>query len=251
VRRRLMARVFECAAKILGRSESLLEDLRGLGCPQEKLRLNRTGIPLEEFPYSAPCETEDGRWVFFQAGRLIEKKGFGDTLRAFVEIRKALPNAVLRIAGEGPLGGALQAEAAALGVADAVEWLGFLRQQWLVRELSSAHVFLHPSVTAGDGNREGVPNAMLEAMALGVPVVATRHGGIGEAVDHGVSGLLVEEGDFAGLAEAAIGLVGSREQREAMSLAGRKVVEEKFSREASVAALEAVYDEICPVFRRA
>jgi thioredoxin-like negative regulator of GroEL len=85
-----------------------------------------------------------------------------------------------------------------------------------------AHVCLHPSRTGKDGNREGVPNAMLEAMASGVPVVATNHGGIPEAITHGVSGLLVEENDAPALAQAVLRLIQDASLRSSIAQAGRE-----------------------------
>ena len=240
----LMREVFARAARILGRSQSLLDDLRALGCPEEKLRLNRTGIPLEQFSPLKRMPPPDGKWILLQAGRLIEKKGFATTLEALALVRKRFPGVVLRVAGEGPLLESLRQKAEALGLAGAVEWLGFLNQEALREAMSGAHVFLHPSETGADGNREGVPNAMLEAMATGLPVVATRHGGIPEAVTDQVSGLLVPEHAPADLAAAIGRLLGDPDEMARLGAGAAGLVREQFSAEASVEALERIYDEV-------
>src|SRR5207247_10665757 len=98
----------------------------------------------------------------------------------------------------------VESSASALKVRHAVTFNGFLTQTARRREMYAAHVFAHPSRTTPDGNREGIPNALLEAMASGAPVVATWHGGIPEAVKDGRSGLLVAEGDHAAMAKALI-----------------------------------------------
>ena len=94
---------------------------------------------------------------------------------------------------------------------DQVRFVGFLSQAQLREQFYRSHIFLHPSELGGDGNQEGVPNAMLEAMASGLPVFATDHGGIPEAIEHGMSGVLVEERDHAALAEAMLDWTGRPE----------------------------------------
>jgi colanic acid/amylovoran biosynthesis glycosyltransferase len=95
--------------------------------------------------------------------------------------------------------------------------------------LASADICLQTSVfLAEDGQVEGIPNAILEAMASGLPVVATRHGGIPEAVVHQHTGLLVEEGDIDGLAGALSGLAADPELRRRYGLEGRRRIEEQF-----------------------
>ena len=190
------------ARLVLARSEALAERIVAMGCPREKIRIHRTGIPLERFPYRPRTAPADGAWRFLQACRLIPKKGLDSALRAFARFVENYPLATFTIAGEGPLLAELTAQAAELGIADKVRFTGFLSHAALVEELSQAHVFLHPSEIGPDGNQEGVPNSMLEAMSTGLPVVATWHGGIPEAVDDGKSGFLVAEHDPEALAGA-------------------------------------------------
>lgn len=229
---------------VLARSRSLLEALGKLGCPPEKLRLQRTGIPLAEFPFRARTfPPPDGRWRLLQACRLIPKKGLLTTLRAFAEFARAWPEATLTVAGEGPMAGELQALATELGVGGRVRFPGFLSQDALKDELYSAHVFLHPSELGADGNQEGVPNSVLEAMATGLPVVATTHGGIPEAIEHGVSGLLVPERDPVALAGALRELVTAPTRLHEMAENAAVVVGREFEQSARVSCLEAIYEE--------
>ena len=241
--RAALQQVFRHSALILARSESLLKGLESLGCPPEKLRIQRTGIPLDTWPYQARSAPSSGAWHFVQACRLVPKKGLRTTLRAFEEIARVYPAATLTLAGDGPLREELARDAAAAGLAHRVAFPGFLDQEALRRLVYSAHVFFHPSETPADGNREGVPNALLEAMASGLPVLATGHGGIPEAVTDGVSGFLVPEGDAPALAQAALGLLADPALYQKMSAAACAEVCAKFERSDQTAILESYYDE--------
>ncbi len=228
---------------VLARSQSLIAALIKTGCPPEKIRLNRTGIPLEQFPFQARAWPTDGQWRLFQACRLIDKKGLPTSLRAFAAFAKMYPQARLAIAGEGPRLDELKRLSAELGVADRVDFPGFFNQDDLRKQLYASHFFLHPSEQGRDGNQEGVPNSVLEAMATGLPVFATTHGGIPEAVEHGVNGWLVPEGDHAVLGQALIDLAADPNRLTAMGEAASKFVTENFDLPAQVRKLEGYYQE--------
>lgn len=228
---------------VLARSESLQQRLLDLGCPKEKLRMNRTGIPLDAFPFQARKAPEDGAWRLVQACRLIEKKGLDDALHAFADFRRKYPRATFTIAGEGPLLGELERLRDELGLREAVRFAGFVKGAELCALYHESHLFLHPSRMTADQNQEGVPNAMLEAMATGLPVVATLHGGIPEAVRDGVTGVLVAERDRAGLASALLALAGDEARWRAMGAAAAEDMAANFEASAQVARLEGFYDE--------
>jgi len=231
------------ARLVLARSQALAERIVAMGCPREKIRIHRTGIPLERFPFQPRTAPADGAWRLFQACRLIPKKGLDTALRAFAQFSAQHPLATFTIAGEGPLLGELTALAAELGVAERVRFPGFLSHDALVAELAQAHVFLHPSETGPDGNQEGVPNSMLEAMSTGLPVVATLHGGIPEAVDDGVSGFLVAEHDPEALAAALEKIASDPTRYAAMGAAAAQAVTERFEQGKQIEVLERCYTE--------
>lgn len=241
--REAMQRVFALAKLILVRSTSLLEQLAEAGCPREKIRIQRTGVPVDGIHFRQREVPEDGAWNCVQASRLIEKKGLFTTLRAFAAFSKQWPNARLTFAGDGPLSGALWEEALKLKIGDKVKTTGFISQSELRALYARADLFLHPSEMGRDGNQEGVPNSILEAMASGLPVLATSHGGIPEAVEHGVSGLLVAERDDAALAAEMLALAGDPVRFAAMSKAAAEKVRADFDVAATVRALEDLYDE--------
>jgi len=236
---------------VLARSHSLQQRLLDLGCPPEKLRLNRTGIPLDQFqlvPRTAPA---DGAWKLVQACRLIEKKGLDDAIRAFATLRQTFPKASFTIAGEGPLLDPLKALCGELGVDDAVTFAGFLKGPDLCRLYHESHLFVHPSRLTEDQNQEGIPNSMLEAMATGLPVVATLHGGIPEAVRANVTGFLTPERDVPALLESMQRLTTDTDLWQTMSAAAAADVREHFESTAQIAKLEAVYDEALARHRHA
>ncbi len=239
----MMRELLQVLPLVLARSKSLFEALENWGCPREKLRLNRTGIPLDAFPYVPRTTPEDGRWIFVQACRLIAKKGLRTALEAFAQFRGFNPNARFIIAGDGPLRDELSGMAAHLGVSDAVELRGFLDQEALAKLYAEAHIFVHPSEMTSDQNQEGVPNSMLEAMATGLPVLATRHGGIPEAVNDGVSGLLCPERDADALMQAMFRFTEHPEHLESMGRHAAETVREEFSQQSAIQRLEAIYDE--------
>src|SRR5436190_17987104 len=171
-------KMLDAVKLVLVRSESLRRALIDLGCEPEKIEIQRTGIPLEEFSFRDRAAPKNGEWRFVQAGRLIEKKGLPVTLRAFSTFLKQYPNATLTVAGEGPLLPELQKFAGELGIADRVSFTGFVSQEQLREIFYRSHIFLHPRQTGRDGNQAGIANSLFEAMAKRLPVFSTERGGI-------------------------------------------------------------------------
>jgi colanic acid/amylovoran biosynthesis glycosyltransferase len=178
-----------------------------------------------------------------QACRLIAKKGLRTSLHAFAEFLKVHPRATFTIAGEGPQLEEMRSLARSLGIDAQVFFTGFLPQAKLRALFAESHLFLHPSEFAPDGDQEGVPNAMLEAMASGLPILATRHGGIPEAVEHGISGILVAEGDHAALAAALLELANAPALYQQMSAAAARRVAAEFDLQTQARVLEGIYTE--------
>jgi len=229
---------------VMVRSESLRRAVIDLGCDEKKIQLQRTGIPLDEFPFrgrSFPPRGRGGEWRFVQAGRLIEKKGLPVTLHAFARFSGQFPNARLTIAGEGPLLGTLQELASELKIDDRVSFTGFISQEQLRDLFYASHIFMHPSETGSDGNQEGIPNSMLEAMASGLPVFATEHGGIPEAIENGVSGVLVPEHDHEELGRILLDAVQDPDFLSRVGRAGADAVAQKFDQRIQVRRLEDIY----------
>jgi len=239
--RQATLQMLDAVALALVRSESLRRALVDLGCNPEKIEVQRTGIPLEELPFRERAVPKNGEWRFVQAGRLIEKKGLPVTLRAFEIFARQYRNATLTIAGEGPLLRELETLARELKIAERVSFTGFVSQERLREIYYRSHIFLHPSQTGRDGNQEGIPNSMLEAMVTGLPVFATEHGGIPEAIEHGVSGVLVPERDEFALVETLLDAVQDLGFLSRIAQSGAEAVRKNFDLSTQAQRLEEIY----------
>jgi colanic acid/amylovoran biosynthesis glycosyltransferase len=242
--RRATEQMLGAVHKVFVRSESLRRAVLDLGCDEHKISILRTGIPLDQFTYRARSIPEHGKWRLLQAGRLIEKKGCATSLRAFADVVSRYPNATLTLAGEGPLLTELHALARALKIDHRVSFRGFIGQDELRDLFYASHIFVHPSEIGRDGNQEGVPNSMLEAMATGLPVFATHHGGIPEAIESGVSGVLVPERDHVALSQA---LLKAMKDPETLARFGRTAadsVARNFDQRIQIQRLEDLYLEV-------
>jgi colanic acid/amylovoran biosynthesis glycosyltransferase len=226
---------------VLVRSESLRRAVADLGCDPKKIEIQRTGIPLEEFPFHERSFPQNDEWRLVQAGRLIEKKGLPVTLRAFAAFLDQYPNATLTIAGEGPLLGQLQKLARDLNIDGNVSFTGFISQEQLRDIYYRSHIFLHPSQIGRDGNQEGIPNSMLEAMASGLPVFATEHGGIPEAIEDGISGVLVPEHNHEELARVLLNAAQDQSFLSRIARIGAEIVRRNFDLRTQAQRLEDIY----------
>lgn len=202
-------------------SDFNVEDLRRrFGADAGGVRRIYNGLDLSEFAFH-PGSGVPGRIV--AAGRLVEKKGFDVLVDACALLRERGVPFECRIVGSGEEEEALRAQIAGLGLQEQVRMTGPLPRAGVIQEMRGAGVFAAPCVEGADGNRDGLPTVLLEAMALGVPCVSTRITGIPELVEDGITGVLLEPGDRVGLADAlqrllpappeAAGLVGRARRR--------------------------------------
>lgn len=236
--------LFSFAAAIMPCSQTMGETLAGAGCPPEKLIINHWSIPMERFPFRVRRWDSSQPFIFFQACRLIDKKGLPDTIDAFHLVAARCPGAELWIAGDGELREQLEARVADRQLGGRVRFLGFLQEKELLSALHASHLFLHPSVTTASGDQEGIPNALLEAMASGLPAIATRHAGIPEVVTDGQTGWLVDEHAPEQLADRMLWCAQHRDFLETMAREAHAVVDRTFSAEARGKMLDQTYTEL-------
>jgi len=161
-------------------------------------------------------------------GRLAEKKGLRYLISAFPQVLSRHPDARLRVVGDGPMRAEMETLAQHLDLADHVTFVGGQSPQELRRSYVRSRVFVVPSVVARSGDTEGLPVALLEAMAAGRPIVATSVGGIPEVVIHGRTGLVVEPESPAGLARAICELLDSGSRAERLGKVARRWARRKF-----------------------
>jgi glycosyltransferase involved in cell wall biosynthesis len=183
------------------------------------------GIDLEAFSYKAPVNR---RPSILAIGRLVEKKGFGDLLQACARLAAQGRPVDCRIIGAGPLEAELRAHAARLGVDTSVVFPGPRPQSEIMREIAQASVCVVPCVLGSDGNRDGLPTVLLEAMSLGTPCVATPVTGIPEIIHDGITGLLIPEHDPGALAAAIERLLDDEALRCRLARHARELIEREF-----------------------
>jgi len=210
-------RLFLEADRIIGVSESMLQRLRDLGAPADKLIHLPAYVNLELFPF---LDRGKRGPRFLAVGRFAETKSPHLTILAFRKVVDRVDDATLTLIGKG--GGGELFEACrilvkALDLEKHVVFKGALAHRQVAEEMQQARVFVQHSITTPEhGDREGKPVAVMEAMASGMPVVATRHAGIEELIEHNVSGFLVDEYDVRGMADAMVMLALNDDQARSM-----------------------------------
>jgi len=203
--------------------------LADLGCPLDKIRVHRMGIDCQRFAIAAHTRRTAGEPVrFVTVARLVAKKGIEDAIQAVARIARAYPALTYDIVGDGPLRGRLQRLIGELAVEGQVTLRGEQAEAGVRAALRNAHAFVAPSYTPVDGDIEGMPVAIMEAMACGLPVLSTRHSGIPELVADGVTGWLVAERDVVGLSARMAHIIEQPVISADMGRAGRAVVEEHY-----------------------
>ncbi|MCT7992880.1 glycosyltransferase [Laspinema olomoucense] len=200
-------------------------ELIRIGCDPNRLAVVRSGLEPRDFTFSPPRPPTDGKICIATTGRLSEKKGIEYGIRAVAQLLPEYPNLTYKIIGDGPLKAELKQLIAQLGVQNSVQLLGWKTQPEIQEILTKSHLFMAPSVTAADGDCDAPINVLKEAMAMGLPVISTYHGGIPELVRDGISGFLVPERDAEGLAEKIKFLIEHPECWKELGQAGRREVE--------------------------
>ncbi len=232
LRQRFVRFIFDRCARIVVLSEGWRQWV-GSMCsnPQVVCLYNPVLLP--------PESTWDARrrGAVLSLGRLGRQKGSFDLLQAAARVAPRVDGLELRLAGDGDLD-AVRAQAAQLGIASQVQLLGWVSGEGKQRQLALAQLFALPSYI------EGLPMSVLEAMAAGLPVLATAVGGIPEAVADGVEGFLVPPGDVDALAARLAQLLDDQALARRMGEAGRRKVESTFSSDAVLPRIERLYREL-------
>ncbi|MEO8480717.1 MAG: glycosyltransferase [Acidobacteriota bacterium] len=245
---RVARSVFARAAWVTACSDDLHQRALTLGAVPAATETVPYGVDLRRFAPDATSRTDvratygvGDAPLIVSAGRLVSKKGFEVLIDAVVRLRESAPTTRLLIAGDGDLRDALTARATRL---DQPVLIGNQSQDAIAKLAAAADIVAVPSVHDEAGNVDGLPNFALEALATGTPVVASRVGGLPQAIEHGVTGLLVPERDVAALAGALAALLVDPGRRRVLGQAAREAVARNFSWQAVAERLEGIYDHV-------
>lgn len=225
----LLHRKAERARRFLTISGHNLAYLRGLGLPEAQLALVRCGV---SFQARAHAPQADGRpFVIGSLGRMVEKKGFDVLIAAVARLRDAGRSLQLRLAGDGPLRAELEAEVRAHGLQSIVQFDGSLSHDQVAAWMHGLDSFVLACKVDRNGDMDGIPVVLMEAMSQSLPVVSTRLSGIPELVVDGESGLLARPADAEDLARQIDRLIGSPELRRRLGEGACHHVMEEFGME--------------------
>lgn len=213
-----------------------------LGADESKIIVHRMGIDCSRFTYAQRNIPKSGAVKLISVARLVEKKGIEYSIRAVAKLLERGFDVDYSIVGDGPLRAELESLITKLNLGHRVHLDGWQEQDEVVARLGQAHVLLCPSVTAESGDMEGLPVALMEALAQGLPVVSTYHSGIPELIEDGKTGLLVEERDHSALADKLAELLEHPEWWPKFTEAGRQRVVEQFDIAVLNSGLEAIFE---------
>lgn len=230
--------LFKTGELMLPISELWKNKLISLGCEPHKIIVNRMGINTEQFkcreldkPISKPLK-------IISIARFIEKKGLVDALDAMAELKKRGVAFEYQIVGDGDLKPQIVQQIAQLQLSNSVKLLGFQPQEKIAQLLKAADAFLLPSVVAENGDMEGIPVALMEAMAMGLITISTYHSGIPELITHNESGLLAQEHSPLELADSIERLVSGQIDIKKMRATAKEKVEQHFEQSKLYAQLQ-------------
>ena len=247
--------LFKDVSAIIAVSKDMVDQLKLLGAPPQKIVHIAYGVEIQDFSGSEPQSSPE---VFVSVGRFVDKKAPHLTILSFLRVLEKVPNAKLQMYGDGPLWDACQQMIRALEIDHAVELKGGQPHHIIANAMKGARAFVQHSLRPYSGDSEGTPVAIIEAGVTGIPVVATKHAGIMDVVIDGETGILVEERDIKGMAEAMIKLALNPKLAGEMGFRAKSRLQKSSSNEASLSKLMAVLEKVvqkqetvgCPYLRR-
>jgi colanic acid/amylovoran biosynthesis glycosyltransferase len=224
-------------------SEYWEKNLIKMGVCNEKIKVHRMGVKVNNIRYK--LRNDKRQIIVITVGRLVEKKGIEYSIHAINEVIKKLKNKIIKyyIVGNGHLRKNLENEVHQLRLNDCVYFLGPKTNIEIKQLLEQSDIFLLSSVTAQDGDKEGIPVSIMEAMASGLPVVSTTHSGIPELVQNGKSGYLVPERSVRELTKYIEILARDVDLRNKMGLYGKEYVYKYFN-------IDKLNDELYNMYKR-
>lgn len=242
----LTERVLTEAHRVTAVSKALKADAEAIATPREPIEVVYTGCDLQEFIFDAKARNtirqklgiplDDVVLIFI--GNVLREKGVNELMESFCTMAGDLRGLHLLVVGDGAALNTLTAKDEKDTVSNRVHLVGRRPHSEIPRWLSAGDILVLPSW------REGLPNVVVEAMACSRPVVATKVGGIPEAIEHGKTGVLIEKGDVRALTHAIVQLISNPAERERMGQAGRREAEERFTWKKNAEKTIQVYREV-------
>ncbi|QQR54143.1 glycosyltransferase [bacterium] len=232
------------------------ERLISLGCPAEKIITHHSAIETKKFTFKERAIKPDQRLNLISVARIAPKKGLEYTIQAVAHLKQTYPHIRCTVIGEAQPNHLeykryLKALVKELGIEENVIFYGWAKTEDIIKELNTSDIFVLPSVTAQDGDQEGIPNALKEAMAVGLPVIATDHAGNSELIDHMQSGILVEEKNVEAITNAIEWILENQTSVKQMTKNARKKIEDEFDIESVITKLEYIFDTLIKEKKRA
>jgi colanic acid/amylovoran biosynthesis glycosyltransferase len=209
--------------------------------PPEKIRVLRSGIDCKQLPFSER-QVDQGRPIrLISVARLVVKKGLRYAIQAVANVMQHGYLIHYDIIGDGPLADDLTSLIHQLSLEEQVHLRGWMRHDLVLDHMQKAHLLLAPSITAEDGDKEGIPNVIKEAMALGLPVLSTWHSGIPELITDGVTGFLVPEKDATALVTSLLDYLQTPEKWTRLAKKGRIKIDAEYNIDHLNRELEMIY----------
>lgn len=227
-------------------SDLMKNTLIDLGADEKRIFVIHCGIPIHLFKFcereSIPYKVNQGEKIIFsQVANFVEKKGHNYTLHALAKALEFYPNLELKLAGGGPLQEEIQFIIKELKLSSKVELLGTLNEKEVRNLFFSSDVFLHHSIKSKNGDMEGIPTVIMEAMASGLPVISTNHSGIPELITDGINGYLVPEKDISSYVKRIVSILNNEQN---FGPEARKTVEENFNLQLETEKISKLYQKI-------
>ncbi|MCS4149346.1 glycosyltransferase involved in cell wall biosynthesis [Salinibacter ruber] len=231
--------LFEGVSRVTVVSDVMYDHLVSIGAPSEKVEVVHVGKRMDDYPFRKPSSPVR-RWI--SVGRLAEKKGYGDCIAAFRKHVEKFPDSTLDIIGDGEKRAELEKQILNKNLEGKARLHGRRPHEEVKAYMRDADGFVLCSKEAEDGNREGIPTVLMEAQAIGLPVVATHHSGIPEVIPEEQHDLLAPEGNTDIIA-ARLNTVASQTVNELTQIAerGRQKMKREFSLSSEVKALRDTY----------
>jgi glycosyltransferase involved in cell wall biosynthesis len=235
-------KIAQSASAVIAVSNAMKEKLISLGFPENRVHYCRCGIETDLF--LKQVQLQDNSPIFLTTGRFVEKKAPYLTLLAFDRLRQTCFDAKLVMIGDGPLLKLCRLMVRDLHLDKSVQFLGSLSYQKVADWMHRSRCFVQHSVQAFNGDSEGSPVAVMEAMMAGLPVIATRHAGIPDMIEHGKNGFLVDEGDIYSMAKNMRTIMENTEYAQQIGQNARKFAIQEFNIQKQISKLASIIEGV-------